>query len=71
MILRSCLPWVASGSSMSKARTPTTRRRPAVEGLTDRQVVAMIEVLSRQLSEYVNEWERRRTETPPDGTHGG
>lgn len=48
-----------------------SQKMPAIEGVTDRQVVAMIEVLSRQLSEYVSEWERRRMESPPDATHGG
>lgn len=41
------------------------RRDPAEDsarGLTDQQVVGMIEVLSRHLSAYVKEWDRRQEE---------
>jgi len=36
--------------------------KPSIQGLTDAQITGMIEVLSKQLTEYVTEWNRRLKE---------
>lgn len=38
------------------------KERPSIQGLTDKQITAMIALFGKLLHEYTEEWDRRQAE---------